>query len=60
MNYEEDYILGQKAGAVFVDKVDEMFKEFRKNYEVADPNFDNDHYMNGFWSYFLENVGFAD
>lgn len=57
LNEEEIFRLGMKAGAVFVDKVNALFKEFMENYEAADPNFDNEVYRDGFWHEFMDNVG---
>lgn len=56
---ENIFRLGMNAGEVFADKVRELFVEFRKNYETADPNFSNDIYLEGFDQGFFDNVDFG-
>lgn len=58
MTEEEIYHLGMSAGSVFVEKVNKLFKDFVKDYENADPNFDNEIYCDGFWKSFIDDVGF--
>lgn len=55
---DEIFRFGMAAGSVFVDKVNDLLKEFMENYKSADVNFDNEIYRDGFWHEFMDNVGF--
>ena len=55
---EDRYRLGMNAGFVFVEKANELFKEFAKDYENSDPNFTDEDFKDGFWKAFIDDVGF--
>lgn len=55
---ETNYRLGRAAGEVFTDKLNKLFKQFRKDYETSDPNFDNEAYLDGFTQYVHDNMEF--